>query len=342
MGLDKMRAAVLAKPGAALELREMPVPQPGPGELLIKLEACGVCHTDLHVQAAASIPSADGGPLILGHEGIGRVVKLGSGCGRYQVGDRVGLPWLHDTCGHCRDCLTGWESFCAQQRAHGYTVHGGFADYAVVKEAFTARIPDTLSAIDAAPMLCAGVTAYGAIRKAELEPGKRCMIIGCGGLGLYAIQLARKFGADVVAVDTSEAKLDLARRLGAQHVFLAQEEPGAKIRALGGADACLNFAPSPKPWRDMLAAINPRGWIVAIAMVPDEVALSMEWLTYNGVRITGSSVGTRQELADLLAIGGRGQLEMPIETVSLTGINDALARLAAGAVDGRMVIDFTR
>jgi propanol-preferring alcohol dehydrogenase len=270
------------------------------------------------------------------------VVKRGPGAGRYQIDDRVGLPWLHDTCGHCRECLTGWESFCADQRAHGYTVHGGFAEYAVVKERFTARIPDGLSPIAAAPMLCAGVTAYGAIRKVELEPGKRCMVIGCGGLGLYAIQLARQFGAEVVAVDTSEAKLALAQELGARHVFLAQDAPGAKIRALGGADACLNFAPSAKPWRDMLTAVNPRGWIVAVAMVPDEVALSMEWLTYNGVRITGSSVGTRQELADLLAIGSRGQLAMPIETVPLSGVNEALGKLDAGAVNGRLVIDFSR
>jgi propanol-preferring alcohol dehydrogenase len=340
--METMQAAMLVRPGGALELREIAIPEPGPGELLIKLEACGVCHTDLHVQAASSIPSADGGPLILGHEGIGRVVKRGPGAGRYQIDDRVGLPWLHDTCGHCRECLTGWESFCADQRAHGYTVHGGFAEYAVVKERFTARIPDGLSPIAAAPMLCAGVTAYGAIRKVELEPGKRCMVIGCGGLGLYAIQLARQFGAEVVAVDTSEAKLALAQELGARHVFLAQDAPGAKIRALGGADACLNFAPSAKPWRDMLTAVNPRGWIVAVAMVPDEVALSMEWLTYNGVRITGSSVGTRQELADLLAIGSRGQLAMPIETVPLSGVNEALGKLDAGAVNGRLVIDFSR
>lgn len=340
-----MLAAVLTEAGAKLDLREVAVPVPGPGEILIKLEACGVCHTDLHVRDGSAAAPHHPHPLILGHEGIGRVVDMGAdlhnrGTRRYQPGQRVALPWLHDTCGHCRECLTGYESFCAGQRAHGFSVQGGFAEYAVVQESFTTAIPDALDPIEAAPLLCAGVTAYGAIAKAELAPGKICMVVGCGGLGLYAIQLAKRAGAEVVAVDTTPHKLAIARTAGADHAFLASEDPGNRIRDLGGADACINFAPSTAPWAAMLAGIRPRGWIVAVAMVPDPVPLSMEWLTYTGARITGTSVGTRQELIDLLAIAAQTPLAMPIERIGLRKVNDALDRLAKAQIDGRVVIDF--
>ncbi|TXH38524.1 MAG: zinc-dependent alcohol dehydrogenase [Rhodospirillaceae bacterium] len=338
--MKQMLAAVLTEPGAPLDLREVPVPVPGPGELLIKLEACGVCHTDLHVRDGSASAAGHPHPLILGHEGIGRVVAQGPGAKRYELGERLALPWLHDTCGSCPECLGGSESFCADQRAHGFSVHGGFAEYAIVRESFTTRIPDGLDPVTAAPLLCAGVTAYGAIRKAELAPGKTCMVVGCGGLGLYAVQLAKQSGAQVVAVDTSQRKLDIAREAGADHTFLAGEDPGGRTRDLGGADACINFAPSAAPWKAMVDGIRPRGWIIGVAMVPDPVPLSMEWLTYTGARITGTSVGTRQELNELLQIGARTNLKIPTERVDLRNVNDALDRLAQSTVDGRMVIEF--
>ena len=338
--MPQMLAALLTQTGAPLELRQVRVPTPGPGEVLIKLEACGVCHTDLHVWDGSAVAAGRPVPLILGHEGVGRVVELGVGVRRLGIGDRVALPWLHDTCGHCRECLTGHESFCGEQRAHGFSVQGGFAEYAVLQEAFAPRIPDGLDPVDAAPLLCAGVTAYGAVAKAELAPGKTCMVIGCGGLGLYAIQLAKRAGARVIAVDTHPRKLELACQAGADLGFLAGEDPGARVKALGGADACLNFAPSTAPWEAMVAAIRPRGWIVAIAMVPKPVPLSMEWLTYSGVHITGTSVGTRQELIDLLAIGAETKLSLPTERIRLADVNDGLARLKRAEVEGRLVIDF--
>ncbi len=338
--MTQMLAAVLTAPGQKLDLRQMPIPTPGPGELLIKLEACGVCHTDLHVRDGSAIAAQHPEPLILGHEGIGRVVALGAGTGRNRLDQRVALPWLHDTCGHCRECLTGWESFCAEQRAHGFSVQGGFAEYAVVQERFATRIPGGLDPVEAAPLLCAGVTAYGAVAKAELAPGKTCMILGCGGLGLYAIQLAKRAGARVIAVDTTPHKLAIARQAGADHVFLASEDAGGRTRDLGGADACINFAPSTATWASMTQAIRPRGWIIAVAMVPDPVPLNMEWLTYTGVRITGTSVGTRQELGDLLRISADAKLTVPTERIPLTAVNDALDRLAQSQIDGRVVIDF--
>jgi alcohol dehydrogenase, propanol-preferring len=335
-----MRAALLTAPGRALDIKRIQIPTPGPGELLVKVEACGICHTDLHVKESASFPPGAPEPLILGHEGIGIVVDRGPGATQVPIGARIGAPWLHDTCEHCRQCLTGYESFCATHRAHGYSVNGAFAEYVIVKERYVPRIPDGLDPVSAAPLMCAGVTAYGALLKADLAPGKTCAIIGCGGLGQYAIQLAKLFGANVIAIDASEAKLDQARRRGADAAILAGPAAGGQIRALGGADACLNFAPTAMIWPMVVEAINPLGWIVSVAMVAEPVQLVLEWLTYNGVRITGTSVGTRQELLDLLALAERHHLHIKTETVDLHDLNDGLERLAAGKVDGRLVIDF--
>ncbi len=334
-----MRAAMMTGPRLPLACKELEIPQPGPGELLVKVEACGICHTDLHVKAASSFPPGAPQPLILGHEGVGVVVSRGAGTTHTPLGARVGAPWLHDTCDHCRQCLTGFESFCASHRAHGYSVHGAFAEYVIVKERYAPPIPDGLDPVSAAPLMCAGVTAYGAVLKAELAPGKTCVVIGCGGLGQYAIQLARLTGAIVVAVDANAAKLEQARAFGAEAAILAGPGAGSQIRALGGADACLNFAPSAQVWSTIVEAINPRGWIISVAMVSEPVPLVLEWLTYNGVRITGTSVGTRQELLDLIELARRHDLRIHTESLPLEAVNTGLDRLAAGAVEGRLVID---
>lgn len=335
-----MRAALLRAPGRDLDITRIDMPKPGPGELLVRIEACGICHTDLHVREAAAFPPGAPEPLILGHEGIGIVVERGPGASQIPVGARIGAPWLHDTCEHCRQCLTGYESFCATHRAHGYSVNGAFAEYVVVKERYAPRIPDGLDPVSAAPLMCAGVTAYGAVLKANLAPGKTCAIIGCGGLGQYAIQLAKLTGATVIAVDANPTKLDQARALGADAAVLAGPDAGQQIRALGGADACLNFAPTAKIWPMIVDAVNPLGWIVSVAMVAEPVPLVLEWLTYNGVRITGTSVGTRQELTDLLELAARHNLHIKTEAIALDAVNDGLGRLAAGQVEGRLVIDF--
>jgi alcohol dehydrogenase, propanol-preferring len=335
-----VKAALLTAPKRMLEMRQIPTPSPGPGELLVKVEACGVCHTDLHIRDAAAFPPGAPDPLILGHEGIGIVVDRGSGATRIPLGACVGAPWLHDTCDHCRLCLTGYESFCATHRAHGYSVNGAFAEYVVVKERYAPRIPDGLDAVLAAPLMCAGVTAYGAVLKSDLAPGKTCVVIGCGGLGQYAIQFAKLTGANVIAVDASAAKLEQARALGADSMVLAGADAGGQIRALGGADACLNFAPSAKIWPMVVEAINPLGWVISVAMVSEPVPLELGWLTYNGVRITGTSVGTRQELLDVLVLASRHNLRINTEAIALEAVNEGLQRLAAGKVEGRLVIDY--
>lgn len=335
-----MRAALMRAPRRQLELGRLEIPRPGPGQLLVKLEACGVCHTDLHIADAPSFPAGAPQPLILGHEGVGIVVDRGPDVSRIPLGTRVGAPWLHDTCGRCRPCSSGFESFCAEQRAHGYSVNGAFAEYVLVQERFAPLVPDGLDSLSAAPLMCAGVTAYGAVLKADLTPAKNCAVIGCGGLGQYAVQLAKLMGATVIAIDTSPAKLERARALGADAAVLAGPEAGAQVRALGGADACLNFAPTARVWPMLVEAINPLGWIISVAMISEPVPLVLEWLTYNGVRITGTSVGTRQELTDLLALAARYRLRIPTEAVELEAINSAFDRVRSANVDGRLVIDF--
>lgn len=334
-----MQAAVLPRPGAALEIREVPVPEPKAGELLIKLETCGVCHSDLHVRDGEFPPPAEALPLILGHEGVGRVVACGEATGKYGEGTRVGLPWLYDTCLDCRECETGWETFCSRQRARSFDFDGAFAEYALVKETFTTPVPDELDALETGPLMCAGLTAYGATRKADLAPEELCAIFGCGGLGLYGVQFAKLTGAKVVAVDLDDAKLAKAKAMGADYVVRADDNPGGKIKDLGGADACINYAPTVAVWDAMSKAINQRGVIVFVAIPPGEVPVSMSWVIDTGVSILGSSVGSRQELRDVLKLARDRNIRIDVEPVALTEANDALDRVAAGDVVGRLVID---
>lgn len=339
--VEMMWAAQLVDPGKPLRVARIPVPRPGPGELLLKLEASGICHTDLHVAEGAAFPDGAPQPLTLGHEGIGTVVDRGEGT-TTPLGTRLGAPWLHDSCDHCRSCLTGWESYCPTHRAHGYTVNGSFAEYVIVQERYAAVIPAGLDSLPSAPLMCAGVTAYGGVAKADLVPGKLAMVVGCGGLGQYGIQLAKLTGATVIAVDTSEAKLAEARKLGADDCFLADAQTAAKVKALGGADAVLNFAPSNRIWPMVTAAVNNFATIVSVAMVSEPVPLVLEWLTYNGVKITGTSVGTRQQMHDFLGLAHRHGIGIDVESVALADINHAMERLAKGQVKGRLVIDFAR
>ncbi len=339
---ETMKAAVLARQGEPLEIRTIPVPQPGPGELLVKLEACGVCHTDLHVRDGDECLADKDLPLILGHEGIGRVVATGPDTSsKHATGARVGLPWLYDTCLQCRECLTGFETFCTRQRARSFPMDGALAEYALVKEAFAVAVSEAVSAVEAAPLLCAGVTALGAINKAELAPGKVCAVFGCGGLGQYGVMLAKLYGATVVAVDRDEAKLGEAIKLGADHGVLADEHTGKRLRELGGADACINFAPSAAVWDAIVEGTNPRGWIISVAMVREKVPLSLIWLLDGGQRITGSSVGGRQELQDMMTLAAQHDLSIDTKIIRLEEADQALDQMKQGQITGRAVVDFS-
>lgn len=339
-----MRALRLKQQGSPLVLEDIPVPTPGPGEMLVVLETCGVCHTDLHLRDGEERLDDSALPLTLGHEGVGCVSAVGEGVTAFVPGDRVGVPWLHDACRSCRDCLSGHEQICADQRAHGMQVDGGFAEYVIVNADFAVAIPDALDSITAAPLLCAGVTAFSAVRKADLEPGDVCAIFGCGGLGQYGIQFARLHGAHVIAIDTSPERLAVAESLGAHECLPSDADTGAALRARGGANACINFAPTAAIWPAVEQGLANRGRFVSVAMPAEPASLSLNWLTWITPVVTGVSVGGRLELRDTLDLAARHGISIPIETIPLEGVNRALDRLAGRGEDepvrGRVVIDF--
>jgi propanol-preferring alcohol dehydrogenase len=216
-----MKAAVVREFGQPLAIEELPVPVPGPGELLVEVAACGVCHTDLHA-AEGDWPVKPTPPFVPGHETAGRVVALGEGVTNYKIGDAVGIAWLHDACGTCEFCITGWETLCEQQRNSGYSVDGGFAQYAIASAAYAGRLPDDVDFAEIAPIICAGVTTYKGIKETETQPGQWIVISGLGGLGHIAVQYAKAMGMRVVGLDVAKEKLDLARSLGAEAAFDAR------------------------------------------------------------------------------------------------------------------------
>ena len=337
-----MIAAFCDAPGAPLELREVALPVPAQGQILVRLESCGVCHSDLHLRDGDEDLPQDFYPLILGHEGIGRVVQLGPDTPRAPaLGTRVGLPWIFDTCQSCRPCLTGQEPLCPANTARGVQRHGAFAQYALAEAAFCPAIPDGIDPVSGAPLLCAGLTAWSALRKTRIEPGRTVLIVGAGGLGQYGILIAKARGAQVIVVDRDPAKLAIARNLGADLVLPADEDAVQKIRTAGGADCVLNFAPSPAVWPLIKASVNPMSDIVAIALIHDPVDLSLMWLIDGGHRVFGSSVGSRAEMNDFLAFAARHPLPVSVEPVSFANVNAALDRLKAADVAGRLCIDFT-
>lgn len=336
-----MNAAVLETYDAPLQQRRVPVPKPGPGQILVRLRACGVCHSDVHIWRGHVRPPSDPVPFILGHEGVGTVVATGPDVTGWDIGASAGVPWLHDTCCHCDECRDGMESFCQNQRAHGLNVPGAFAEYVVADAAYAVPLPDGLDPIALAPIMCAGVTAYGAVKRSGLRAGETCAIFGCGGLGLYAVQIAARLGAHVIAIDRDPAKLDLARRYGATVTLLAD---GTLTETLAAgpyrSHVCINFAPTAATWAPMIAAIRPRGRIVAAALVPDPVPVSQEWLTATGVVITGTSVGTREEMREVVELHAAKPLVNDIVPITLDRASSALRELDHGKAAGRFVIAY--
>lgn len=334
-----MRAAVMDGYGRPLLLVDLPIPVPGAGEMLVKLEASGVCHSDVHVWQGDSVATPPPDPYILGHEGVGVVVAIGPDVTDWSLGDRAGAAWIHDTCGRCDQCLAGFEAFCANQRAHGYHVPGTFAEYMVVKADFAVRLPDG-DAADLAPLMCAGLTAFGALERAAVMHGETCAIFGCGGLGLYAVQLAARRGARVVAVDSDPAKLEVAARHGAAITALAGPELAASWPEGHRAHATINFAPTVRTWDAMRAATLPMGRIVAAAMVSEPVPLSQEWLTWTGVTLTGTSVGSRDQMRALMALHAANPLRAEVDVIALRDVSEALLALAEHRARGRYCIRF--
>ncbi|WP_097458598.1 alcohol dehydrogenase AdhP [Mangrovitalea sediminis] len=339
-----MKAAVVREFGKPLSIEEVPIPKPGPGEVLVKIIATGVCHTDLHA-ADGDWPVKPTVPFIPGHEGAGIVAAVGAGVSHLKEGDPVGIAWLHDACGGCEFCTTGWETLCESQHDSGYSVNGTFAEYAIGDANYVGRLPANVDFAEIAPILCAGVTTYKGIKETEARPGEWIAISGIGGLGHVAIQYAKAMGLHVVALDVTDEKLALARQLGAEAAVNAKA-PDAVQQVIqetgGGAHGVLVTAVSPPAFSQALGLVRRKGTVSLVGLPPGDFATPIFDVVLKRITLRGSIVGTRKDLAEALQFAGEGKVRAHIHESRLEDINDIFAQLKAGKVDGRMVIRMTQ
>jgi len=335
-----MQAAVVRELGKPLVIEEVAIPEPGPGEIQVKIQAAGVCHTDLHA-AEGDWPVKPTPPFIPGHEGVGFVSAVGAGVRHVKEGDRVGVPWLYSACGHCEHCLGGWETLCHEQRNTGYSVNGGFADYVIADPDYVGRLPDNLGFVEAAPVLCAGVTVYKGLKVTDSKPGDWVVVSGIGGLGHMAVQYARAMGLNVAAVDVADDKLALAERLGAAvTVNATTTDPAAFLkREIGGAHAALVTAVSPKAFEQAMGMLRRGGTLSLVGLPPGSFPLPIFDTVLNGLTVRGSIVGSRLDLQEALAFAGAGKVAATVATARLEEINAVFDRMRAGTIDGRIVLD---
>jgi len=340
--IRKMHAAVVEQFGKALVLREWDVPTPGPGQIVVKTLACGVCHTDLH-GARGDWPLKPKLPFIPGHEGIGIVSAVGPGVTIVKEGDRVGVPWLYSACGHCEYCLSAWETVCPDAQFGGYTRNGGFAEYILADPNYVAHIPAGLSAPEAAPLICAGITTYKGVKETGARSGEWIAISGVGGLGHLAVQYAKVMGLRVCAVDVDDGKLAHAKRLGAELLINAKtDDPGAAVKkgTDGGAHGVLITAPSLGAFKQGVGMTRRRGTCVLVGLPPGDFPVPLFDVVANCITIRGSFVGTRQDMAESLAFAAEGKVKADIERQPLSAINQIFERLQRGDVASRVVLDF--
>jgi alcohol dehydrogenase, propanol-preferring len=339
--MTTMKAAVVPELGAKLEIQELTVPEPGPGQLLVKIEASGLCHTDIHA-AHGEWPVKPNPPFIPGHEGVGVVTATGPGSTVHKPGDRVAIPWLGYACGHCRYCVAGWETLCQVQQNTGYSVDGSYAEYVVADDRYVVDVPTEVSSLDAAPLTCAGVTTFKAIKVARLQPGETASVVGIGGLGHLAVQYARLFGARVIAVDVEDAKLDLARALGADLTVNARTtDPVQAITEYGGADVAVVTAASPRTFEQAFASLRRGGRLSCVGLpADDKITISVFDTVLNGKQIIGSIVGTRNDLTDVFALHATGRTKVIAEPRHLEDVNACFDEVLEGHVPARLVFTF--
>lgn len=334
-----MLAAVVEAFDKPLAIKEVPVPIPGYGQVLVKVAACGVCHTDMHA-AHGDWPVKPTPPFIPGHEVAGTVVALGPGALGVKLGDRVGVAWLHVACGRCEFCLTGRETLCLSQQDTGYTVNGGYGQYLLAPANFVAPLPDNLSFEEAAPVLCAGVTTYKALKVADLRPGQWVVIYGVGGLGHMAVEYAVAMGYKVAAVDVDDAKLALAKQVGALEVVNStKEDPAAYLqKRLGGVQSAIITPASARAFEQGVLSLKRGGTCVLVGLPPASFPVDIFGMVLNGLTIRGSIVGTRADLIEALQFAADGKVKAIYQTANLNDINDIFDRMEKGLIEGRIVM----
>ncbi len=336
-----MKAAVLREFKNPLQIEEVARPQIAADEVLIQVEACGVCHSDLHVaegdwkQFAGIVKK----PLILGHEVAGRIAEAGDGVRDLKIGDRVGVPWLYWSCGECEFCKEGNENLCVKQSITGVTVDGGFAEFLKVRATHATRIPANLPALEAAPLFCAGVTVHRALKKAKIARGQRVAIFGVGGLGHLAIQLALALGAEITAVDISESKLAAARTLGAARTLNAATTDIAKeFRRSGGVHVALVTSGSKAAYDSAFAALRPTGMLLVVGLPAEDITFPPILMAAREARIQASAVGTREDLREVLALAAQGKIRCEVAARPLSQINEILDQMRRGEISGRIAV----
>ncbi len=336
-----MRAAVATAFDKPLTIEDRAIPDPAPGQVLVRIEACGLCHTDIHA-VRGDWPVKPGLPFVPGHEGVGIVERVGDGVTSRSIGQRVALPWLGHACGACRFCIDGRENLCEAQYNTGYAVDGAYAEYALADAQFAVPVPHGVSARDAAPLTCAGVTTYAAVKNARVTPGERVAVFGVGGLGHLAVQYARLVGAEVVAIDITTEKLDLALELGADHVLNAKDvDPVREIRALGGVDVAIVLAVAPEVFSQAFSSLNRGGRLILVSLPADgSFTLPVFETVLKGISVVGSIVGTRQDLVEVFALHALGRTRVVSLTRELRQVNEALLEVLAGTVPARLVFEF--
>jgi propanol-preferring alcohol dehydrogenase len=343
MRSETMKAAVLRKLGQRLKIERVPVPEPGPGEILVKVAACGVCHSDLHAIDGDWTPPPVL-PLIPGHEVAGHVAALGPGVSGFRIGQAVGVPWMWSACGQCRFCLAGMETICKSGEATGYTKPGGYAEFMVAKAAFVAKLPKRADLTAIAPILCAGVTTYRGLKRTQAQPGDWIAIVGIGGLGHIAVQYAKAMGLRIAAVDIDPKKLALARRLGAELVVNARaEDPVAAIQArCEGVHGAVVTAVATQAFEQAIGMLRPAGTVAYIGLPggkADQLRASISSIVNWELSVRGSNVGTRLDLQDAVGFALRGAVKARIETAPLSQANAVLDRMRRGKIVGRVVLE---
>ena len=336
-----MRAAVLREFKKPLLFEEIERPTPGPGEILIEVEACGVCHSDLHVADGdwGQFASIVKKPLVLGHEIAGRVIEKGPQASELQIGDRVGVPWIHWTCSECEYCLGGNENLCPRQKITGVTVDGGYAEFVKAPASHAVKIPDGLSSVEAAPLFCAGVTVYRSLKRANIARGQTLAVVGVGGLGHLAVQIGREMGAEVTAIDISEEKLALAKTFGAAATLSASAaDIGKQLRNIGGFHAVVVTSAAKAAYDLAFNSLRPAGILLAVGLPAENICFPPIMMAAREVRIHATAVGTRQDLREVLAMAAAGKIRCQVATYPLADANAVLNRLRCGEISGRAVL----
>lgn len=336
---NTMKAAIVREFGAPLQIEEVEVKRPGRNQILVKVIASGVCHTDLHA-VEGDWPVKPKMPLIPGHEGVGYVVAVGPDVNNVKEGDAVGVPWLYSACGCCDHCITGWETLCESQQNGGYSVDGGFAEYVIADARYVGHLPVNTNFLEMAPILCAGVTVYKGLKETEVKPGEWVAISGIGGLGHVAVQYAKAMGMHVAAIDVGNDKLDLAKRLGADLVVNAKEQnPGEFLKKeTGGMHGALVTAVSPIAFKQGLETLRRKGTMALNGLPPGNFDLSIFDTVLNRITIRGSIVGTRKDLQEAIEFAVEGKVKANVTAAKLEDINDVFDKMKKAEIEGRMVL----